>query len=369
MEDKIWFVILNDTHLGPFTLKELETKLKAGEITRMSLIWKVGLDRPQTYDLMFPKFNETKYELLHPKEKSNKPLYVLAICFFIFVMWFFNPNVELAKSELKLSRDYQEIKLNKISPLSCMVMMEARSIPDEIIGDDRVQFFSRAILQSNVGQFTNFEFLTGTRILPGYYQVRLKFYDCELDSWRYLIKVNAKDFDEIQNLVLLFEGDEKSFEPHLISYKKSKIEQQKVQLSEDSKALEDTDQKAETLRALSVQIEENYKVLFDTNLPWQKRVIEMTKNYTLKYGSFLNGFITLGVIPDVLSAESKFRIEEMHMKAKKLGFISMRLIEEAQAATKEIPDFQTKIESEFQKYRDELTNQSALAVEPSSAKP
>jgi hypothetical protein len=241
-----------------------------------------------------------------------------------------------------ISADYKKIWLLDKSNQSCTYFANFFSAADKNLSEKQISFSSEYKTQSHWIVFERFDFKEGQRLIPGTYEVSLQRQDCELKGIQKLYnQVHEPFFFSFSSD--LFYGKPEDLMKRL---KEIEIKNQKKsqQLMEDSiQYWREITEKLRTLKALSQQIEIDFKVLLNREMTWPNRVKRVVDAYTVRYGSFLSSFVDANEedFNKISEKDVPLKIELMGRGplittlAKRIGFVSMELIEKLNA--KDVP--------------------------------
>lgn len=246
-----------------------------------------------------------------------------------------------------LPHDHSHIWLVTSSFQECDVEATFHSVKDKLLtmDDERVAFKARSRLAGHVVEFSSLDFSEGSKIVPGLYEMDIKATNCEWNGFtsKLMNKFQGPDSEYLaRTKVVLFSKGAAEFNNVLDKLLKKKLEIELRKQNENELFWQDLNQKLETLQAITLQIEQHV-LDFLQNDPraFRKNVKSMVDEYTRKYGSFLTSFVVENEnYFKTLKYEGKGSSEKrnyelmVRLTSKKIGFESMKFIEEFQGIKK-----------------------------------
>jgi hypothetical protein len=237
-----------------------------------------------------------------------------------------------------LPHDHSHIWLVTSSYHQCDIETTFTSLKDKLLTmkDEKVSFRSHGQLNGHVAELASFEFTSGSRLIPGLYEMDVKAINCE---WEGLIPefMNAFQGPDKEYLartkVVLFSQGPGEFQKTLEGLLKKKFEMAEFEKNTDFQFWQDLQQKFQTLEAISLQIEQHFLDFLDQNpAGFKKNLNSMVDNYTTKFGSFLTTFVVQNEKNLGEKGDSEKRNYELMVRltSKKVGLESMQFIEEFQ---------------------------------------
>lgn len=390
--EKVWFIIRQDSHEGPYALSMLEDKLTSGELRKDSLVWARGwpealpLSRVQAAyrgevaseaeeppKRPLREVTEVREEEVDgsapiehkPASTSRWPLLVLVLLVLGGGLWAtrqLQPQVELTRPadmnidafrkmrsafqqinravpvpQAVVSADYRKIWLSDGSPQMCHYEATFHSDADKNLGGEPISFQAQAPLLQHWVMFDRMNFTEGQKLMPGRYTLTVNRKDCApqglLSWWEPAHPPLSLVFD-----VDLFHGssDELQARMDVVFKKKEAAEKQRAEIAKQ--AWRDIGEKLRTLSAIASQIETGFNELLNRKLAWKPRMNRVIDSYTMRFGGFLTNFTVKNDEDFSLLATQDFpdKIEIMgrqpliNAHAKRIGFLSMGLIEKLQ---------------------------------------
>lgn len=187
--------------------------------------------------------------------------------------------------EFTISKDKSNLWVGTNNPYYGKFSIKIESLPARTLGNQSIIAEATGTLENKLITFDNIQFKKGKSITDGIYEVRLVSTGSLKENW----------------ITQLYDGPPKriqSFSTQLLS-SLSKIQFEntlskdiKSRRSNDFNFWQDLQQKYETLKIMSSQINEELKKVFDhKNAPFLVRVKEFENTYTKKFGNFFTNFV------------------------------------------------------------------------------
>lgn len=429
-----WFILLPSGHEGPYSLSNLEQLSAQGEISPEISIWAEGLSEPMTLsDVIFkaeggedlphdeipglPPLPEeatqrmteelpplpAEEEIVRPTTRKKFWPFALAagllMLFFAFsgvIKNFENISIrrypkmtlELHEKILKdlnfegwgkqiffkeyLPSDHSHIWLVTSSFQSCQVEATFHSLPGKLLAhqDEKVSFKSQGILTDHVVEFSSFDFSSGSKIVPGMYEMDVKAHDCSWEGFlpKLMNKFASPASDYMaRTKVVLFSKGPQEYNRILEKLLKQKMEKDLLSQSREDMFWQDLQQKLQTLEAITLQIEQHILDFLDKG-HFKEDLKPMVDDYTRKFGSFLTNFVvenekyfkTLD-FSQVKGASNRQNYELMvRLTSKRIGLESMKFIEEFQAkkgnlTEKQLTDYAARVRQVYAAIKNDIT--------------
>lgn len=270
---------------------------------------------------------------------------------------------------------------------ACQVEAQFTSLKDKLLTfkEVSVKFKAKSELKNHVVELNRFEFLEGTKIIPGLYEMNVRAYDCHWDGWVAKIgnELNSPQASyEAATKVVLFEKGALEFNKLLDELNTKKMEKQTREKGQQDLFWDDLQQKFQTLQAVTLQIEQTLLNFVDQPAgDFSMRLKVMVANYTRHYGHFLTNFVVANekYFQEVSQGEMRpltlgKNYEEMvRMTSKKIGLSGMTIIEEMQKLKN--PDdarlkrLHSRILKEFTTLKDLINARLIEVTEDRSQKP
>ena len=283
-----------------------------------------------------------------------------------------------------LPDDHSHIWLVTSSFQTCQVNATFKSIKDKLLSlsDESVSFKSKAQLKGHIAEFSTFEFTQGNKIVPGLYEMDIKATECQWDGFIPKIMNFYSGPDEeymARTKVVLFSKGAVEFNSVLEKLIKKKLEKEEREKNQSEIFWQDLQQKLETLQAITLQIEQLFLDFTDKDVrKFSQNLKPMVDQYTRQFGSFLTSFVVENEnYFKNLDGESKGisqkRNYELIVKttAKKIGFESMKFIEEFQKLKKnptrnELNQFSERMKKTFSQVKKEINEKLSQISEDRS---
>ncbi len=239
-----------------------------------------------------------------------------------------------------ISEDHTHIWLINSGFQTCQVEADFRSLPGKMLSteEESVAFKSKGTLKDHVTELSHFEFSTGTKIIPGLYEMDIKATDC---TWKGVVpalmnKFQGPDSEYVGRMkVVLFSKGPAEFNKILDRIIQKKLEQELKLKNEEDLFWQDLQQKFETLQAVTLQVEQLLLDFLDENPKnFKTGLPKMVDQYTRRYGSFFTSFVVdnENYFRGLKEGSSKKRNYELvvTITSKKIGLEAMKLIEDFQ---------------------------------------
>jgi hypothetical protein len=267
---------------------------------------------------------------------------------------------------------------------TCEVEASFESVEGNLLTmqDEKVMFKSRARLSGHLVEFSAFEFSSGTKILPGLYDVELKAHNCQWDGLAPKLgnrfKSPETSYAARQKMILYPKGAAEFHEVmEKISRKRQEIEQKL--LGQEEIFWTDLQLKLDTLLAVTLQIENLFLELFqqDPKL-FQPQFKSVVQEYMTKHGRFLTDFVVANEnyfreLGDLKNISLKKNYEgRLKATALRIGFETMKYIEEFQALKKvpgkpELNRYSERMKETFKLLKHEINQKIIQSAEDRSS--
>ncbi len=391
--EKVWFIIRQDSHEGPYALSMLEDKLAAGELKKEALVWARGWpealpffrvlsayrgeatpvveERPvrpikkvEREEFVFEPASSESTESL-PAPAARWPLVAVVLFMLGGGLWLTRQlptqteltrpaemNIDAFRKmsaafklidrpvpvpQVVVSGDYRKIWLTDGSSQLCHYEASFHSDPQNNLGGESVSFQTQASLLQHWVMFDRLNFTEGQKLMPGRYTLTVNRQDCApqglLSWWEKPHPALSLVFD-----VDIFHGtaDELQARMDVVFKKKEAAKKQRAEMSQQ--AWRDIGEKLRTLSAISQQIETGFNELLNRKIAWKLRMDRVISNYTMRFGGFLTNFTvkndedfsTLSTQDIPAKVDIMGRQPLINAHAKRIGFLSMGLIERLQ---------------------------------------
>lgn len=269
--------------------------------------------------------------------------------------------------------DLSHLWLVTASFQTCDVEATFTSVKDKLLSltDEKISFRTKGVLSNHVVDFSQFDFQSGSKIVPGFYELDIKADNC---AWDGIIPQLANFFSSpekeyfARTKVVLYAKGAEAFSQVLDKLIRKKLEIEVKAQDQEDLFWQDLQQKLQTLLAITLQIEQ-LMVDFLEKEPAQfkKNRVQMEVLYTQKFGGFLTKFVVAN--EDYFKGLGKTELSNLYQKqsyeslirltAKKIGHDSMKLIEGFQSqkgnpSKVQIADYQKRVKKTYSDLKDEL---------------
>lgn len=336
--EKVWFVILNNERLGPYTRSELSRQYNEKIINKLSWVFKVGYIEPSTYgdllmdedgvpllpDSLSPPIDEDgNFERIpNTSASSNKKIVnkskiikkIFFTIFFFVAVFFVTYYILLKMNEVKrpammLIRDFEKLKqIQEESGVANIyqfylardkskiwmgtnissrgfVSIQMSSVDEEHLGSEPIKIHSKGHLDNFLVSFETMNFEKGDKLYDG-------FYDIEITSLGDLQVPLIRSFERPRSLVIknrkrVYIGhlEIKKFRDILAAKKREKE-------SNNTDFWEELRQKYLTIKMISMQIQSSIDDVFDNSeMNWKDKVLNFENSYKKQYGDFFTSFV------------------------------------------------------------------------------
>lgn len=285
-----------------------------------------------------------------------------------------------------VSSDMSHIWLVTSGFQNCQVDAQFKSLKGKLLSNDDdevVSFKTSGELTNHVVEFTNLDFSSGTKVVPGLYEMDLKAHDC---SWDGIVPMLANTFKSPEESyvtrmkVVLFHQGPAEFNQVLDKLIRKKIDIQLKSQNQEELFWQDVQQKLQTLLAISLQIEQQMLDFLEKDpAAFQKNLKPFVDEYTKKFGHFLTGFVVANeeyfktLDTSALTKVSIKKSYELIVRttAKNVGFEAMRFIEELQKlkkpSKKDLLAIEARVKKKFEEQKD-IINHKIIQVSEDRSK-
>ncbi len=276
-----------------------------------------------------------------------------------------------------VSDDYSHLWLVTSSYQQCDVDISINSLPGKLLSmkQDRVSFKSKGRLSNHVVELFLFHFSSGNRIIPGLYEMDVRAYNCQWDGVisHLMNHFSGPESEYVaRTKVILFSKGSQEFSLHLNNFLKKKLELQVKNKGDQDHFLQGLVQKFQTLEAVSLQIEQHFLDFMNLNpKEFNQNVGPMVHKYSRTFGTFLTSFILENEKDfknrSFKKGSRKINYELMiRLLSKKIGLISMNIIEELQAiksspSQKKLKGISAKVTKNFSEMIKDINEKLSLA--------
>ena len=375
-----WFLLLPDGHEGPYSLEQLEQKVKSGDISPDCKVWKeggqdsyfihevmggnlelppmpVGDDLPP--ELPFESISEESVPVNIEMTPPRNWIPVIAGVSFLLLIFFVSRNFMLSSGPVEWSRpqkmdmnsyqsisqkliyesadqplflyeataaDYSKIWLITAQFYTCDIEAQFTSVPDEVLSFDikEVSFSSTGKIQKHVLELDKFRFEKGSKIIPGFYRMNLTAQNCMWEGMRARISNLTDSIPEKIELsyrIAIFPLGAAALTDSLQQLAKEKYQREQQKKLVADQFWQDVQQKYQTLLAVSLQMEQLFVDFLESNKSWKAEFPKMVEKYTKIYGALLTNF--------VISNEDDFK----KLRAQQVQNISVKTAYESRIKT------------------------------------
>lgn len=409
--EKVWYIIDEGTHQGPYSYTDLAQR-RLGASTK---IWAKGWPAALAFEVIETAYNPSTDDIpppfprssLHerdeptddvrPKAKRSFPVRVLvALLVFGFagagVYWQVQApklkrpaglplpayreirqafNKSKAPGPLRLlgvSADYRKVWLADRSRQNCTFDLSLSSPALDNLSGEAVSLQAEASSREHWVSFERWSYHAGQRLWPGKYQAVVNRIDCQSTlPW------GAADGDGVLTFAVdVFAGSKRDLDMNLTALRRKKKKQAEKARQALVMSWRDVEEKCRTLSAIAVQIQQGFAGLLDKKTPWKPRLKMVVDRYTLRFGGFLTNFTIRNEEDfnrigrqDVLDkVQLMERGPVINNYAKRIGFVSMELIEWLQKGVPKREDLAKRLQdtnTALEKVRSELELEASAA--------
>lgn len=184
-----------------------------------------------------------------------------------------------------ISEDKTKIWLVTNNPYVGRVVLKMKSLTGKVLSSKDIELSSISMLRGKIAEFDQFEFQNGQNVVDGYYEIEV------LTPTKLEIPFIAKFFPEKKrqfrfiDQVLISNMKDSEFDRELNSFNNSRAQNDVV-------FWEELSQKYRTLKAITTQIRDSLKNIFDLNRNnWLENVKAFEQSYMNRYGSYFTNFV------------------------------------------------------------------------------
>jgi hypothetical protein len=270
-----------------------------------------------------------------------------------------------------LPLDHSHIWLVTSGHQKCDVEARFNSVGDKLLTykDEKISFKSRGQLAGHIVEFSSFDFSQGNKIIPGLYEMDVKAENCHWDGFfpKLMNLFSSPEQAYIARIkVILFSKGPSEYNLAIDNLVRKKLALKEKAKNQEQLFWQDLTQKFQTLEAISLQIEQHLLDFLEKEPKnFKKNTKFMMETYSKKFGSFLTSFVVendhyFKSLED--KGASKKRNYELlvRLTSKKIGFESMKLIEEFLAVKrsltkKDLNNYSQKVRKKFTALKKEIT--------------
>lgn len=440
-----WFLLLPTGHEGPYSIDLLARRFSQKKISADVSVWAEGLSGPVALKELFMRSEgqELDEDLpppmpplpeedipplpeavdpIYPAERKNKkfPATLVILSLILPVMGFFGwqwlkdqekfsirrlPGMSLeVQQRIQASLEFEswdkaiffkEFVPSDLSRIwlvtsgyqSCKVEALFTSVPEKLLTltEQQVTFRSKGELSQHLVDLNKFEFIEGSRIVRGLYEMQIKASDCRWDgllpTFANQFKAADKEYSATTKVVL-FEKGAVEFNQLLDQLNAKKAASLLQAQGQEALFWDDLQQKLQTLQAITLQIEQLF-IDFSETAPkdFSFRLKPLVSDYTRKFGHFLTNFVVANETyfqelakGDLRALSQRKNYEELvRLTSKKVGQTSMTVIEDLQKVKKpgppELKLWRKKVLASFANLKDEINSKIIEVTEDRSTLP
>ena len=400
-----WFILMPGGHEGPYSLAKLIDLYEKKKISLDVKLWSEA-EQPQELDEL-PPLPESE-EVLPPELPvlksegliKNWKIKIVSLLIFLSLSYVWiskkkdfsitrlpKMSIELYQKILKensfeswdkkiffreyLPLDHSHIWLVTTGHQKCDVEARFNSVGDKLLSykDEKISFKSRGQLAGHIVEFSSFDFSQGNKIIPGLYEMDVKAENCHWDGFfpKLMNLFNSPEQEYIaRTKVILFSKGPSEYNLAIDNLVRKKLALKEKAKNQEQLFWQDLTQKFQTLEAISLQIEQHLLDFLEKEPKnFKKNTKFMMETYSKKFGSFLTSFVVendhyFKSLED--KGASKKRNYELlvRLTSKKIGFESMKLIEEFLAVKrsltkKDLNNYSQKVRKKFTALKKEIT--------------
>jgi len=248
--------------------------------------------------------------------------------------------------------------------------------------DEKVVLKTKGQLKNHIVEFSSFDFTSGSKIIPGLYELDVKASRCEWDGIFAKLGNRFSGPDEYylgRMKVVLHPKGAADFYRILEKLVKKKNEISLKTENAEELFWQDLQQKLQTLVAVTLQIEQHFIDFLEKNpKDYSKNLKPMVDTYTKKYGHVLTNFVIsnenyfkeLGQSELKELAKKKNYEPMVRVAAKNIGLESMRIIETLQSlkspAKAKLQSVEVDAKTMFKKIKGDLNRKLIQVTEDRS---
>ncbi len=366
--EKVWFVIRDGAHEGPYSFQELSE----GGKYAARLVWAKGWPMPlpmETLALAYLKAYPPPPEPVRRSWRWPRPRWrpsplppwawaLGALSLVVLGWWALRRTPDLSRPEgmdvaafrtvragflqgaadvpvpaWGVNRAYTRLWLADRSPQSCRFTVLLRSGPEDNLSGAEVALRSEAVSFDHWASFERFTFEAGQRLWPGRYRAEVSRSGCQ-DPGIFAWGGPHPPFTRVFTADV-HAGSATELSHRLAELKRQREAQQRAARAAVVLAWRDVEEKLRTVGAIAGQVEQDFGALLDKKVPWRQRLKTVVDRYTLRYGGFLTNFLSRNEEDFVRLAAKEMPTRDELMAwqpvitghARRVGFLSMSLIE------------------------------------------
>jgi hypothetical protein len=272
-----------------------------------------------------------------------------------------------------IASDLSHIWLVTQSYQACDVDAFFRSMDGKILSikNQEVSFKTSGRLQNHVAEFSSFQFQSGSKIIPGMYELELRAYNCSWDTTAAKLANFFAPVDPVYESkikVILYPNGPVEFNLALGNLIKKKMDLEKHLKENQFLFLQDLLQKFQTLLAITEQIETHFSNLLTLGPSvFKKKMVQGVDRYTRTFGHLLTNFVMdndqyFHQLRGLSDNSQKSQYEtSLRLASKKIGLESMKVIDEIQnmkkPTTQKISDLRRDFKERFSHLKEDFNRQ------------
>jgi len=269
--------------------------------------------------------------------------------------------------------DLSEIWLITEGFQECKMEAKFKSMEGKVISlsNPKIVFKAQGYLKDHVLKFSNYEFSSGKKILPGMYDVNLRGTDCRWGNfWAALANYfQGPEKEYAANLkLILFPDGPVAFNFALGNVLKKRMDLKQRILEKESFLWQDVILKYQTLLAITQQVEDHFLMFMNSSKGVNKISIKkMIDDYSKSQGYFLGQFVMdnevyFKKIKKTETFDGPAYQNELRLSSKDIGYRSMKFIEKIQLLKNYSNSNLQLIKEEMQKDFQELSQKFSKRI-------
>lgn len=251
------------------------------------------------------------------------------------------------KFAFSIAQDKSKIWLVTNNPYVGRVVLKMKSLTGKVLSSKDIELSSIGMLRGKLAEFSQFEFQKGQNVVDGYYEIEV------LTPTTLEIPWIAKFFPEKKrrfrfiDQILISNMKASEFDRELNNFNTSRARN-------DIVFWEELNQKYSTLKAITTQIRDSIKNIFQLNRnDWNENIASFEKTYLTKYGSYFTNFVV-----DNEQAYEKYKEQDFTNKTEVISHY-VRLSRLA----REVGTISVNAMDTLKKFKDVNDNQKMKALE------
>jgi hypothetical protein len=187
--------------------------------------------------------------------------------------------------DFALAQDKSELWLATNNPNVGTVSIKLKAIKDKYLGEEEVIAYASGKLNKKLAKFSSFEFKKGVRLVDGYYEIEV--YTPKPLEKPFFTQFSGEHKDQFQFFqeILISSMTREDFNRTLAKFIKKKK-------SNELKFWAELKQKYQTLKMITLQIQEGVRSVFDGDRKnFRPNVKKFENEYKTKFGNFFTSFV------------------------------------------------------------------------------